>query len=553
MSDEDLFIPPIEEDRFWALVEMSGGDADKMQSILLWFPKEDSIAFDLRLGESYSRLDRDDIHAVTGGSDDGFLYIRLWIVSQGREYYEAVLADPSKAQDHENEQFLYSAMDAYEALGGEETWSDIVDKHWNAYRTSHSTESSDQSGSIVKQETKALNGEREESTMRLASRMERLGTETAFEVLAKAKALETQGRSIIHLEIGEPDFPTPEHIVEAGCQALRDGYTHYTPAPGIPELREAIAADATARRGVEFSSEDVVVTPGGKPVMFYALLALVDEGDEVIYPNPGFPIYESMIRFAGGKATPIQMEEARDFSLDVGKLCDMIGPQTRMVVLNSPHNPTGGVLSRSDLEAIAEAVLRQPETLVLADEIYSRMLYEGEHTSIAALPGMRERTIVLDGFSKIYAMTGWRLGYGLLPHELVAPIVRLLINSASCTAAATQMAGVAALTGSQAPSEAMVEEFRRRREVIIRGLNAIPRLSAKTPHGAFYAFPNITETGMTSRQMADLLLNEAGVAALSGTAFGAYGEGYIRLSYANSVEQIEEALDRIRRTLAEHP
>jgi aspartate aminotransferase len=387
--------------------------------------------------------------------------------------------------------------------------------------------------------------------MRLASRMERLGTETAFEVLAKAKALEAQGRSIIHLEIGEPDFPTPEHIVEAGCQALRDGYTHYTPAPGIPELRDAIAADATARRGVEFSAEDVVVTPGGKPIMFYALLALVDEGDEVIYPNPGFPIYESMIRFAGGKAVPIQMEEARDFSLDVEKLCDMIGPQTRLVVLNSPHNPTGGVLSRAALEAIAEAVLRQPETLVLADEIYSRMLYEGEHFSIASLPGMRERTILLDGFSKIYAMTGWRLGYGLLPHELVAPVVRLLINSASCTAAATQMAGVAALTGSQAPSEAMVEEFRRRREVIIRGLNAIPKLSAKTPHGAFYAFPNITETGMTSRQMADLLLNEAGVAALSGTAFGAYGEGYIRLSYANSVEQIEEALDRIRRTLAE--
>jgi aspartate/methionine/tyrosine aminotransferase len=381
--------------------------------------------------------------------------------------------------------------------------------------------------------------------------MERLGTETAFEVLAKAKALEAQGRSIVHLEIGEPDFPTPEHIVEAGCQALRDGYTHYTPAPGMPELREAIAADASKRRGIAFSPDDVVVTPGGKPIMFYALLALVDEGDEVIYPNPGFPIYESMIRFAGGKATPIQMEEARDFSLDVEKLCAMIGPQTRMVVLNSPHNPTGGVLSRADLEAIAGAVLRQPETLVLADEIYSRMLYEGEHTSIASLPEMRERTIVLDGFSKIYAMTGWRLGYGLLPQELVAPVVRLLINSASCTAAATQMAGVAALTGSQAPSEAMVEEFHRRRDVIIRGLNAIPKLSAKTPQGAFYAFPNITATGLTSRQMADLLLNEAGVAALSGTAFGAYGEGYIRLSYANSVEQIEEALDRIRRALTE--
>jgi aspartate aminotransferase len=534
-------------------VELSGGDADKMKSILLWFPKEQIIAFDLRLGEVLERLDRKDIHEVTGGSTDGFLDTRLWIVSRGREYYEAVLADPSKgedAEDQDNFEFGLSAIDAYEALCGEGTWEDIGEKHWNAYIKARGREYSGWSRRVT-QEASALNGEREERTMRLASRMERLGTETAFEVLAKAKALEAQGRSIIHLEIGEPDFSTPEHIVEAGCKALRDGYTHYTPAPGIPALREAIAADASKRRGMEFSPEDVVVTPGGKPVMFYALLALVDEGDEVIYPNPGFPIYESMIRFAGGKAVPIQMEEARSFSLDVEKLCEMIGPQTRMVVLNSPHNPTGGVLSRADLEAIAEAVLRQPETLVLADEIYSRMLYEGEHTSIASLPGMRERTIVLDGFSKIYAMTGWRLGYGLLPHELVAPVVRLLINSASCTAAATQMAGVAALTGSQAPSEAMVEEFRRRREVIIRGLNAIPKLSAKTPHGAFYAFPNVTETGMTSRQMADLLLNEAGVAALSGTAFGAYGEGYIRLSYANSVEQIEEALDRIRRTLAE--
>jgi aspartate/methionine/tyrosine aminotransferase len=466
-----------------------------------------------------------------------------------------MLADPSKgkdAEDQDNFEFNLSTVYAYEALSGEGTWESVGEKYWNAYIKARGREYSGWSRSVIQEQTSALNEEREERTMRLASRMERLGTETAFEVLAKAKALEAQGRSIIHLEIGEPDFPTPEHIVEAGCKALRDGYTHYTPAPGIPELREAIAADATKRRGVEFSPEDVVVTPGGKPIMFYALLALVDEGDEVIYPNPGFPIYESMIRFAGGEAVPIQMEEARDFSIDVGKLCDMIGPQTRMVVLNSPHNPTGGVLSRADLEAIAEAVLRQPETLVLADEIYSRMLYEGEHTSIAALPGMRERTIVLDGFSKIYAMTGWRLGYGLLPHELVAPIVRLLINSASCTAAATQMAGVAALAGSQAPSEAMVEEFRRRREVIIRGLNAIPKISAKTPHGAFYAFPNITETGMTSRQMADLLLNEAGVAVLSGTAFGVYGESYIRLSYANSVEQIEEALNRIQRTLAEH-
>jgi aspartate/methionine/tyrosine aminotransferase len=541
----------MEEDRFWALVELSGGDAEQLKAILLTLHVEDICAFSLTLDDMMYALDRRDIHDVTDGSDDGFEYIRLWIISRGRAYYESVVADPQNAPQwatEKNEQFGYAPGDVYEAKVGVSFPADI-----GMHRRSRFFTGSNKAGwaSDDRDARSTLNGEREERTMRLASRMERLGTETAFEVLAKAKALEAQGRSIIHLEIGEPDFPTPEHIVEAGCQALRDGYTHYTPAPGIPPLREAIAADATARRGIKFSPEDVVVTPGGKPIMFYALLALVDEGDEVIYPNPGFPIYESMIRFAGGKAVPIQMEEARDFSLDVAKLCDMIGPQTRMVVLNSPHNPTGGVLSRADLEAIAEAVLRQPETLVLADEIYSRMLYEGEHFSIASLPGMRERTIVLDGFSKIYAMTGWRLGYGLLPHELVAPVVRLLINSASCTAAATQMAGVAALTGPQAPSEAMVEEFRRRREVIIRGLNAIPRVSAKMPNGAFYAFPNITETGMTSRQMADLLLNEAGVAALSGTAFGAYGEGYIRLSYANSVEQIEEALDRIRRTLVE--
>ncbi|HEV8193043.1 MAG TPA: pyridoxal phosphate-dependent aminotransferase [Ktedonobacterales bacterium] len=386
--------------------------------------------------------------------------------------------------------------------------------------------------------------------MQFARRMDQLGTETAFEVLARARALEAQGRDVVHLEIGEPDFATPDHVIEAGCDALRNGYTHYTPAPGIPELREAIARDATMRRGVEFSPDDVVVTPGGKPIMFYSILALVDEGDEVIYPNPGFPIYESMIQFAGGRPVPIQIEEARDFSLDVDKLCGSINERTRMVILNSPHNPTGGSLARADVEALAATLEQYPNVTVLSDEIYSRMLYESEYISLASLPSMRERTIVLDGFSKIYAMTGWRLGYGLFPRDLVAPVTRLMINSNSCTAAATQVAGVAALTGSQEPSERMVAEFRRRREVIVSGLNQIEGITCKMPRGAFYAFPNVTGTGFTSRELADLLLTQGGVATLAGTAFGAFGEGYLRLSYANSTEAIEKALARIAETLA---
>ena len=385
--------------------------------------------------------------------------------------------------------------------------------------------------------------------MKFAKRMDLLGTETAFEVLVRAKALEAQGRDVVHLEIGEPDFDTPAHITEAACNALHEGYTHYTPAPGMPELREAIARDSSERRGVACAPEDVVVTPGGKPIMFFSILSLVDEGDEVIYPNPGFPIYESMIQFSGGKPVPIPLEESRDFTLDVDRLVNSITPRTRMIILNSPHNPTGGVLTHADLQAIAEAVVKHPDLLVLSDEIYSRMIYEGEHTSIATFPGMRERTIILDGFSKIYAMTGWRLGYGIFPRELAPSIARLMTNSNSCTAAFTQMAGVAALTGSQQPSEEMVEEFRRRREVIVAGLNDISGLTCRMPHGAFYVFPNITGTGMSSREVADLLLNEAGVATLAGTSFGAYGEGYIRLSYANSIENIQKALDRIRTTL----
>jgi aspartate/methionine/tyrosine aminotransferase len=380
--------------------------------------------------------------------------------------------------------------------------------------------------------------------------MGQLGTETAFEVLARAKALEAQGKEIIHLEIGEPDFTTPAYIIEAARKALADGYTHYTPAPGIPELRAAIAQDATARRGIAFAPDEVVVTPGGKPVMFFSILALCEEGDEVIYPNPGFPIYESMIQFVGARAVPAQIEEARGFSLDVDKLCDAVNERTRLIVLNSPHNPTGGVLSRSDLEQIAATVLKYPDLMVLSDEIYSRMLYGGEHVSIATLPGMRERTIVLDGFSKIYAMTGWRLGYGLFPREMVPAITRLMTNSNSCTATFTQMAGVVALTGSQQPSEEMVAEFHKRRDVIVAGLNDIPGMICATPGGAFYAFPNITGTGLSSRELADALLNEAGVAVLAGTAFGAFGEGYIRLSYANSIEQIERALAQIKGWLA---
>lgn len=386
--------------------------------------------------------------------------------------------------------------------------------------------------------------------MKFAKRMEQLGTETAFEVLVRAKALEAQGRDIIHLEIGEPDFDTPAYITEAACTALQSGATHYTPAPGMPVLREAIAADASVRRGVTFAPENVVVTPGGKPIMFFSILALIDSGDEVIYPNPGFPIYESMIQFAGGTPVPIPLEESRDFSLDAQRLCDLITPKTRMIILNSPHNPTGGVLTRQDIEAIADAVRQHPDLIVLSDEIYSRMLYSGEHTSIASLPDMLERTIVLDGFSKIYAMTGWRLGYGLFPADIAPSVARLMTNSNSCTAAFTQLAGVAALTGSQAPSDEMVAEFHKRRDIIVQGLNQIPGVSCKMPSGAFYAFPNITGTGMTSRECADALLYEGGVAALAGTAFGAYGEGYIRLSYANSIANIEEALRRISATVA---
>ena len=380
--------------------------------------------------------------------------------------------------------------------------------------------------------------------MRLSQRMARLGTETAFEVLVRARALEAQGRSVIHLEIGEPDFDTPAHITGAAIEALRAGATHYGPAAGIPELRAAIAEDSTRRRGVRATPEMVVVTPGAKPIMFFVILALVDEGDEVLYPNPGFPIYESMIRYIGGTPVPVRLLEEKDFTLDVAQLCDRVGPKTRLIILNSPHNPTGGIIPESGLRAIAE-VASKHRVPVLSDEIYSRMLYDTEHRSIATMPGMEPLAIVLDGFSKTYAMTGWRLGYGIMPAPMAQVVAKLQSNSTSCTATFSQMAAVQALRGDQSPVDAMMAEFRRRRDVIVDGLRAIPGFSCAHPKGAFYAFPNIAGTGYGAKALADKLLDPGGVACLSGTAFGEFGEGHLRFSYANSMENIQEALRRI--------
>jgi aspartate aminotransferase len=382
-----------------------------------------------------------------------------------------------------------------------------------------------------------------------ARRMSRLGTESAFEVLARAKALEATGKEVIHLEIGEPDFDTPDNIREAAVKAIWDGYTHYGPAQGIPELRKAIAEVVGKEKRLEVKPEEVVVTPGAKPIMFFSMLALLDEGDEVIHPNPGFPIYESVIEFLGAKPVPIKLEESREFCFDAKALAKLVTPKTKMMVINSPQNPTGGVLCRSDLEAIAE-VARKNNIWVLTDEVYSRIIYEGEHISIATLPGMREHTIVLDGYSKTYAMTGWRLGYGIMPRELAAAVTQLQINATSCTCTFSQVAGIEGIRGDQTASNKMVEEFKRRRDVIVDGLNEIPGIKCLRPKGAFYVFPNITATGMTSQDLSDLLLNEAGVAVLPGTAFGSFGEGYLRLSYANSVENLKKALGQIDKTVA---
>jgi aspartate/methionine/tyrosine aminotransferase len=375
--------------------------------------------------------------------------------------------------------------------------------------------------------------------------MDRIGTETAFEAAARARALEATGRSVIHLEIGEPDFDTPDNIREAAKRALDRGATHYTPTVGIPELRAAIAADATARKGFAVTPDRVVVVPGGKPVMFFAILALVDEGDEVIYPDPGFPIYESMASYVGGKAVPCPIRQENGFRLDPDELAALVTPRTRLVILNSPANPTGGVSTRDDLERIA-AVARRYDFTILADEIYGRILYEGEHVSIASLSGLAERTIVLDGFSKTYAMTGWRLGYAILPEPLVTPFSRLIVNSVSCTNAATQWAGVEALTGPQSSVDQMVAEFKARRNLIVDGLNAIPGITCLRPSGSFYVFPDISATGLTGDELADRLLNEGGVSALAGTAFGQVGQYHLRFSYANSRENITEALRRTR-------
>jgi aspartate aminotransferase len=381
--------------------------------------------------------------------------------------------------------------------------------------------------------------------LQLAGRMSRLGTETAFEVLNKARALERQGRSIIHLEIGEPDFDTPANVIEAGVEALRRGWTHYGPSAGQPELRQAIAEYVSRTRGVRVSSDEVVVVPGGKPIIFFTILSLIDEGDEVIYPNPGFPIYESMIRYVGGRAVPIQLHESRDFSLDVDELTALISGRTKLIILNSPQNPTGGVLPRRDIERIADAI-GDRNIMILSDEIYSRLLFDGaHHFSIMSVPGMQERTILLDGFSKTYAMTGWRIGYGVMRADLAVHMTRLMTNSNSCTASFTQMAGVEALRGDQSSVDRMRDEFQRRRDVFVAGLNKIKGFSCRMPKGAFYVFPNVSKTGWKSKPLADGLLEQAGVAALSGTSFGEFGEGYLRFSVANSLENLQEALARL--------
>ncbi|HDN05480.1 pyridoxal phosphate-dependent aminotransferase [Candidatus Bathyarchaeota archaeon] len=378
-----------------------------------------------------------------------------------------------------------------------------------------------------------------------AERMKNLGTETAFEVLAKAKALEKQGKDIVHLEIGEPDFDTPKNIKEAAVKALYAGYTHYVPAAGIPELREAIAEYISKTRKIDVDPEEVVVAPGAKPIMLYAILACVNPGEEVVYQNPGYPIFESLINFVRAKPVPIPLKEENDFRMDHEYVKEKITKKTKMIIINSPENPTGGILTREDLKLIADCVADRDDVVILSDEIYSRIIYEGEHESIASLPGMKEKTILLDGFSKTYAMTGWRLGYGVMRKDIAQKATQLMINSNSCTCAFVQMAGVEALKGPQDEVDRMVAEFKRRREVIIPGLNEIEGISCKKPRGAFYAFPNITKLGMSSHEFSDYLLNEAGVAVLPGTSFGEYGEGYLRLSFATSVENIKKALNRI--------
>ena len=380
--------------------------------------------------------------------------------------------------------------------------------------------------------------------LRLADRMSRLGTETAFEVLNQARALERQGKKIIHLEIGEPDFDTPANVVEAGINALRQGWTHYGPSAGLPELRQAVAEDVSRSRGVKVTSDEVVIVPGGKPIIFFTLLALADVGDEIIFPNPGFPIYESMIDYVGARAVPIRLREEKDFSFDVDEMASLITDRTRLIILNSPQNPTGGVLSKQDLHDIADAI-GDRNIMVLSDEIYSRLVFDGQHHSIMSVPGFQERTILLDGFSKTYAMTGWRLGYGVMRTDLAQHISRLMTNSNSCTASFAQIAGVEAIRGDQTSVDRMRAEFQRRRDAFVAGLNRIKGFSCRVPKGAFYAFPNITKTGWKSKKLSEALLEQAGVACLSGASFGDFGEGYLRFSVANSLENLNQALVQI--------
>jgi aspartate/methionine/tyrosine aminotransferase len=384
----------------------------------------------------------------------------------------------------------------------------------------------------------------------LADRMSRLGTESAFEVLARARAMEAAGAAIIHLEIGEPDFPTAAHIVEAAVEALRAGQTHYVPAPGIAPLREAVA-DFLGRTGRmrEVSPDRVIVTPGAKPIMFFTILALCGEGDEVLYPDPSFPMYESITAFAGAVGVPVPLRERNEFRIDTDELERLVTDRSKLLIINSPHNPCGSSLTRADCEAIADIAQRH-DLIVLTDEVYWAIRYGQEpHASVLDVDGMADRTILLDGWSKTFAMTGWRLGFGVFPPALVEPITRLAINSVSCTSAFSQYAAIAALEGPWDPVDQMVAEFRRRRDIIVAGLNDLPGVSCLEPQGAFYVFPNITETGQTSADLQARLLNDAGVAALSGSAFGPYGEGFLRFSYANSVENIKLALEAIRAQL----
>ncbi len=384
----------------------------------------------------------------------------------------------------------------------------------------------------------------------LAERMKRLGTETAFDMLVKAQALEAKGRDIAHMEIGDLGFDTPQNICDAAVEAIRDSRnSHYGPAAGYPKLREAIAEYISRTRKINVNQDEIVVTPGAKPIMFFGILACVNEGDEVIYPNPGFPIYESVINFVGAKPVPVPLLEEVDFRFDIQRLVESVTPKTKMIIINSPHNPTGGILLKSDLEVIADLAIKN-DIIVMSDEVYSQIIYDdAKHESIVSIPGMKERTIIIEGFSKTYAMTGWRLGYGVMPKELAEHITKLMVNSNSCTAGIIQSAGIEALTGPQDSVGKMVAELKRRRDTIVDGLNAIEGISCKRPLGAFYVFPNVKKVPMDFRELPDYLLEKYGVATLAGTAFGKYGEGYLRLCYAGTMESINKALERIGKAI----